>query len=723
VAEAAAAALGVGAGARMRERLVEFLARRQLLLVMDNCEHVIDGAARLAGDLLAGCPELQILATSRESLRIAGESLWPLQPLAIDDARELFVARARAIAPEFPADERAMATIKEICTRLDGLPLAIELAAARMRALAPGDILARLADRFRLLTGGSRIALPRHQTLRAVIDWSYDLLFDEEQRVFERMSAFAGPCPLQAAEQVCAGQGVRLEDVADLLARLIDKSLITATQTERGVRFRMLQTLAEYGRDRMAARGELAAVRARHTRWAASLADVPDSELGPGWFATVREFAADIRWAMESALAVGDFATALGIACGITWFWAMGGTIGCEECWHWLTASLALPQPATERRVRGLTAAEQLALAMGHSDSLDYGEQAVQLGRAVGDRPALAFAVTLHGSALAGVFGERERAIGLLEQAGALLAAEADDWSLGMARLTRGVAALARPDPGQAQLLLRAAADWFAQTGSLLGQRAALRHLADVAVLRGHFDSAISALEEMLSVLPPEDHPGAVVRMAQLGCLYAFQGQPGQSAALHARAEAVAEDRGNLHLLVFACNARGLTLRRLGRLAEAGQCHDRALELCRDRNVPEGLAMAHASLGFIAELRDDAGVAEQHHRASLGAARGVADRQAQALALEGLAGAAALRGDAAAAGRLLGAADAFREGTVGTVMGQGTGMRETIIGRLSAAEHNALGRAATRIRDKAVLNAAYADGLRDPLAVVSAVLP
>lgn len=727
VAGAAGAALGVApetgrnTGAGLLQRLGEFLTRRQALLVLDNCEHVIGGAAQVADYLLARCPDLQILATSREGLAVAGESLWPLQPLAIDEASELFVARAGAIAPGFLADDHAMATITEICARLDGLPLAVELAAARTRALAPGDILARLADQFRLLTGGSRTALPRHQTLHAVIDWSYDLLFDDERRVFERISAFTGPCPLEAAEQVCGGSGIVREDVADLLARLVGKSLITATQTSRGVRFRMLRTLAEYGRERLAARGELAAVGARHTVWVTSVADVPDSEHGPAWFATIREFASDIRRAMESALAAGDSDASLGIACGIGWFWAMGGAIGSvEDCWRWLTASLALPQPATARRVRGLALAEQLALAQGRDDALAYGEQATELGQAAGDRPARAFAAWLHGSALAGVFGERERAIGLLEEAGALLEAEADDWSVGLAALTRGVAALARPDPDQAQVLLRGAADWFTQTGNVLARGAVLRHLADLAVLRGRYDDAISALEEMLSVLPAEDHPAAIIRMAQLGSLNAFQGRPGQSGRWHARAEAAAEDQQHLHLRVFACNARGLTLRRLGQLGEAEQCHVRALELCRERNVPECLAMAHASLGYIAELRDDATTAERHHRAGLGAACEVADRQAQALALEGLAGTASLRGDASATGRLLGAASAFREGTVGTVMGQGTAMRETIIGRLFAAEHNETDRAAARVGDRAAFDAAYAEGLRDPLAVLSA---
>src|SRR5215470_17259091 len=663
VAQAAAATLGVapevgrGTGADTPERLGEFLARRQALLILDNCEHVVEGVAKAADHLLARCPELQILATSRESLAVAGESLISLQPLATGEASELFVARAQAIAPGFSADEHAMATITEICTRLDCLPLAIELAAARIRALAPGDILSRLADQFRLLTGGSRTAPPRHQTLRAVIDWSFELLSGDERQVFERMSAFAGPCPLEAAEQVCAGSGLAPDDVADLLARLVDKSLITATHTGRGVRFRMLQTLAEYGRQRLVTRGELAAVRARHSLWAASVVDVPDSAHGPSWFATVREFAADVRRAMEAALAAGDADTSLAIIGGIGWFWAMAGMIGSvEDCWRWVTASLALPYPATARRVWALTVAELLALALGRSDALDYGEKAVTLGQAVGDRPAWSFAVTLHGSALAGVFGERERAIGLLEQAGALLEAEGDEWSQALATLTRGVAALARPDPDRAQLLLRAAADRFARTGDVLPSGAALRHLADLAVLRGRYDSAISALEEMLSILPAEDHPAGITRMAQLGCLYAFEGRADQSDHWHSRAETVAEDQQHLHMRVLACNARGLSLRRLGRLGEAEQRHRRAVELCRERNVPEGLAMAHVSLGYLAELHGDADAAERHSRASLRAACEVADRQAQAAALDGLAGAMSLRGDAAAAGRLRGAA-------------------------------------------------------------------
>jgi tetratricopeptide (TPR) repeat protein len=318
------------------------------------------------------------------------------------------------------------------------------------------------------------------------------------------------------------------------------------------------------------------------------------------------------------------------------------------------------------------------------------------------------------------VFGERPRAIGLLEEAGALLEAEADDWSVGLAALTRGVAALARPDPGRAQVLLSAAVDHFTLTGNVLAKGAVLRHLADLEVLRGRYDNAIAALEEMLSILPMDNHPAGIIRMAQLGCLQAFQGRPEQSGRWHARAEAAAEDQQHLHLRVFTRNARGLTLWHLGRLGEAGPCHVRALELCQGRNVPEGLALAHASLGCIAELRGDAKTAERHHRASLQAAGEMADRQAQALALEGLAGTASRRGDVRATGRLRGAASAFREGTVGTVIGQGTAMRETIIGRLFVAERSRTGLAAAPAGDRDAFDAAYAQGRCDPLAVLSA---
>jgi predicted ATPase/DNA-binding SARP family transcriptional activator len=720
VASAAAAPLGVAperAGGGMLERLGEFLSRRQALLVLDNCEHVIAGAAGLAGYLLARCPQLQILATSRESLAVAGESLWPLPPLAPAQASELFLARARAVAPGFEADEQVMATVSGICARLDSLPLAIELAAARIRAFSPGDVLARLGNRFSLLTSGYRTAPSRHQTLRAVSDWSYELLFDDECRVFERMSVFAAPCPLAAAEHVCAVDPIAGENVADLLARLVDKSLVTATPTSRGVRYGMLQTLAEYAHEKLTAAGDLAMARTRHAQWAVSIVDVPTSGHGAAWFGTVSEFTDDIRRAIKTVLSAGDAETALAIACGLGWFWHMGGAV--DDCWDWLTASLSLAGGRrTAHRARALAITEQLALIKDRSHALAYGEEAVEIARVVGDPLTVAFAASLHGSVLAHLADQRPKAVSLFEEAAASYQAAGDEWSVATAALMRGIAALAQADTDQAGRLLRFAADRFADIENGAGA-VALRHLADLAVMHGRYDDAVSALREALSALTGGSAE-AIASMARLGRLYAIQGQPDEADQWHARAIAAAESQQYPPMLVFAYNSKGLTLRDRGCLDEAERWHRAALRLCRERSTPLGLALTQASLGYIAELRHDDAAAERHHRASLDAACAVGDRQAQALALEGLAGVASLREDASATGRLLGAAAALREGTVGTLLGAANDLRVMRFGGLSAAERVDIDRAVARIDDRVTFDAAYAGGRREPPAVLKA---
>ena len=230
---------------------------------MDNCEHVIGESARVVEQLLVHCPLLRVLATSREALGLGGETIWPVPPLAIEDAVELFTDRAGA-AGAVEASLEASAVVEDVCTRLDGLPLAIELAAARVRVIPVQQLADRLDDRFRLLTGGARTALPRQQTLRAVVEWSYDLLFEDEQRVFELLSVFAGGCSLEAAEAVCAGDQIQIEEVADLLAHLVDKSLVVADQADGQARFHLLQTLALFGRERLAASKAAHDARDRH---------------------------------------------------------------------------------------------------------------------------------------------------------------------------------------------------------------------------------------------------------------------------------------------------------------------------------------------------------------------------------------------------------------------------------------------------------------------------
>src|SRR3954467_11868398 len=237
------------------------IGTRDLLVVLDNCEHVVTTAAEIAEDLLRRCPGLRLLATSREGLRVGGEIIWPVPPLQADDAVELFLERARSAGATLAMSPEVRAVISDICVRLDGLPLAIELAAARTRAFPIQQIASRLNDRFRLLTGGSRTALPRQQTLRAVVDWSYELLFEDEQRVFERLSVFPGGCDLETAERVCADDAIAADDLADHLHALVEKSLVVPVPVGDGLRFTQLQTLAQYGSERLTERGDARRIR------------------------------------------------------------------------------------------------------------------------------------------------------------------------------------------------------------------------------------------------------------------------------------------------------------------------------------------------------------------------------------------------------------------------------------------------------------------------------
>ena len=339
VREAVAAALALPDPSR----LAELIGDRELLIVLDNCEHVIATAAEVAEDLLGRCPALRILATSREGLRVGGETVWPVPPLGTTDAVALFVARAHAAGAALELSDDDRAVIAEICTRLDGLPLAIELAAARTRAFPLSQIRERLDDRFRLLTGGSRTALARQQTLRAVVDWSYELLFDDEQRVFERLSVFPGGCDLATAEEVCSDGEIAAADLADHLHALVDKSLVVAVSSGTHLRFTQLQTLAEYGMERLADRGEAVRIRNAMARHAAALcaqsAAAYSGDLQRAWLTTVDREHDNLRAALEWAVATDDAETALTIAGGTSWFhWLAGLTM---EGKRWLDDAFA----------------------------------------------------------------------------------------------------------------------------------------------------------------------------------------------------------------------------------------------------------------------------------------------------------------------------------------------------------------------------------------------
>ncbi len=307
----------------LTDSIVEMLASRHLLLVLDNCEHVLDTTSELVEQILRWCPNVRVLATSREPLGIPAEVVWSVPPLPVpadrDDpvaalaenpAVQLFVDRACAARHDFELDRGNAAAVAEICIRLDGVPLALELAAARMRSMSAAQLAERLPERFRVLAGSRRATDPRHRNLRDLVQWSYELLTDDEQRVFERLSIFAGSFDLERAEHVCAGHGIDEVDISGLLVALVDKSMVTAERTQGPTRYRQLETLREFGREQLAERPEHGEIRAAHGHVHVELAERADTGLGgPDEARWVRELDTsfdDMREAHGSAIGDGD---------------------------------------------------------------------------------------------------------------------------------------------------------------------------------------------------------------------------------------------------------------------------------------------------------------------------------------------------------------------------------------------------------------------------------
>ncbi|MGW4629737.1 AfsR/SARP family transcriptional regulator [Streptomyces rubiginosohelvolus] len=351
-------------------RLTEHCAPRRMLLLLDNCEHVVGAAAALTDHLLTHCPQLTVLATSREPLGVPGEFVRPVDPLPDPMALRLLAERGAAARPGFrtDADEATAAACAEICRRLDGLPLAIELAAARLRMLTPRQIADRLDDRFRLLANGSRTVLPRQQTLRAVVDWSWDLLDTAERAVLRRLSVFAGGCSLAAAEEVCAlpagpgGPAVDSLDVAALLGSLVDKSLVVAAPGDDGeMRYRLLETVGEYAAERLAEAGEREAVERRHLVHFRELARTTGPAMrGAGQrasIAAIRREYENLRGAFRHAVAARDEHEALCLVLSLSWYWMLRDLRSDARQWAEAACSLG-PDPFAQPGVRAPTLLE-----------------------------------------------------------------------------------------------------------------------------------------------------------------------------------------------------------------------------------------------------------------------------------------------------------------------------------------------------------------------------
>ncbi len=579
------AAIAATLGVPDPSRLAEVIGQQELVVVLDNCEHLIGAAAEAAEGLLQRCPGLRLLATSREGLRVGGETIWPVPPLAADDAVRLFRARADASGAAIECTEEQDGVIADICTRLDGLPLAIELAAARARAFPIVQISARLNDRFRLLTGGSRTALPRQQTLRAVVDWSYELLFDDERRVFERLSVFPGGCDLATAEAVCADDAIEAADVADHLRALVDKSLVVAVPVDGGARFTQLQTLAQYGRERLTERGDAVRIRnamARHfARLCSRSAEAFTGDVQRAWLTAMDQEHDNLRAALDWAVANEDAETALTIAGGAAWpHWLTGMVV---EGRRWLDDAFVCAGEADERTTalaltgRGLL--DFLAGAGEHSD--DDLATALEIFERYGDRASMALANSFYAeqAAVRGDLDEarRRRRVALDFYGDAPpdpFAAAARVYSLAKLAILDG-------DLDAAERHYRAATEGFSHLDRPVMTSMCLGMVADFDERAGDYPAAITTLEAAIATNESLLSGFTGSLEARLGWVLLHDGQLPRAEAVYLRALDGAR-RVRHTMVIFHAQAGLAALHRLHHRDDAAaDAATEALELYR----------------------------------------------------------------------------------------------------------------------------------------------
>jgi predicted ATPase/DNA-binding SARP family transcriptional activator len=613
VAPAAAAALGAGASAlagppagSAAELIVRHLTGRSLVVVLDNCEHVIGAAAALADTLTGAVPGLRLIATSREALAVPGEVLLPVAGLAPPGAVELFTERARAVRPGFTADGDARPLVEDICRRLDGLPLAVQLAAARLRALPLAIVAERLDDRFRLLTGGARTALPRQQTLRAVVDWSYDLLFEDERLLFARLAVFAGGCELTAAEAICADEQVPAVEILDVLSRLVDKSLVTPPEASLQARFTQLQTLAQYGRDRLEESGEAVAVRARHAVHYRRLAEASYDGLrgatGPACRERLVAESGNVRAALDWYIAAGDADAALSLATRMAWLWFIDADFA--EGSRWLGAALSTSGPrrpelaAIARVWHGYCVGMSTSPAAGVTEC----EEAVAALRAGPDQGRLAEALVLYATVLGfahrfarslEILGEAEKVLG---EAGELLVPPGHGWLLAVHDLIvswnlLSMGRLADAEPAAWSSLAR-----FDAEGEILLVVSPLNALASIAEAQGDLDAASAAYEALLARCRATGQPLHVpFSLVALATLRARQGDAAAADGLYAEAIGCSF---NPWLLADALTGQAAVARRLGDLPRARTLLDAAAVHYRHIDLPAGPPRVLAGLAW-----------------------------------------------------------------------------------------------------------------------------
>ena len=459
-------------GRSTMDALLRFVRDRQMLVVLDNCEHLLDASAELVVALLGAAPGLTLLATSREAIGVAGELGWRVPSLSLaDESIELFADRARHARSDFTVTDDNAATVAEICARLDGLPLAIELAAARVRALSLTEIVESLHDRFRLLTGGARTAVRRQQTLRASVDWSHVLLTEPERVLFRRLAAFLGGFDLDAAQAVAGGGDVQRYQVVDQLTLLVDKSLVVADDRGGRTRYRLLETVRQYALEKLGESGEADIVRARHRDHYTSMAALLDAPAGSDYGQRLEQANTEIDnlraafgWSRENS----DIELALTLASSLQLLWQARGRLREGLTWFDnaltdLDAHHAGVTPAV--RARALADRATLGLWAGDADSPDQAQQALAIAREVDDPVLLVRALTARGYVAA--YFDAESARAYLAEAIDLARDSGDRWRLSQILVAQVVTALAARDP----IAARAAAEEGRDLADSIGDR------------------------------------------------------------------------------------------------------------------------------------------------------------------------------------------------------------------------------------------------------------
>ncbi|OJF13070.1 hypothetical protein BG844_17195 [Couchioplanes caeruleus subsp. caeruleus] len=497
--------------------LATFLADRQALLILDNCEHLVAASADLVETLLRACPRLRVLVTSRQALRIAGEATLTVQPLSVPaadhactpadlaryEAASLLVDRATAVLPGFAVTEANCATVTALCQALEGMPLAIELAVARLRVLTLEEILERLTDRYRLLTSGARNAPARQQTLRALIDWSWDLCAEPERRLWSRLSVFSGGFELEAAEQVCAFPPLAPESILDLIASLVDKSVIFRVGDGPRARYKMLEVVREYGAVRLAGADEQPEVARRHCDWFAELAHYGDvhwaSPDQAALMLRLRREQANLRVALEHAVGSAPPEVALRFAADLQNHWFVRGFL--SEGRHWLDRALAMPPPRHWTRARALRVASWIACVQGdqpRASALLF--EAKELAATLPPSAERAFIPVVEGN-IAMFAGDHATALPLFEEAlagfRALDVRTGELWCLAVLGLARGLSS-ASPDDGYADLT--ACRDLAESHGEVWWRSFALWALSVLRWRAGDHAGASAAAKESLTI-------------------------------------------------------------------------------------------------------------------------------------------------------------------------------------------------------------------------------